>query len=96
MRLEKWAQKHLRNNDHIAVEATTNTWALHDLIKPFVGKITVAHPQKVRWIAASKVKHDKHDALVLARLLAANLIPDVWIPPAHVRQLLLSSSIDSI
>jgi len=83
--LARWAQQHLLPTDLVAVEATTNTWALHDLLKPYVNSITVAHPQ--RWIASAKVKHDKHDALVLARLLAANLLPEVWVPPHHVRQL---------
>jgi transposase len=87
LRLARWAQQHLLPTDLVAVEATTNTWALHDLLKPYVNSITVAHPQKVRWIASAKVKHDKHDALVLARLLAANLLPEVWVPPHHVRQL---------
>jgi len=25
--------------------------------------------------------------LILARLLAANLVPEVWVPPMHVRQM---------
>jgi transposase len=33
------------------------------------------------------VKTDVRDTLILARLLAANLVPDVWVPPAHVREL---------
>ena len=85
--IARWAQRHLNPTDQVAVEATTNTWALHDLLAPHVDKITVAHPQKVRWIASAKVKHDKQDALVLARLLAANLLPEVWVPPPEVRQL---------
>lgn len=83
----RWAQRNLNPNDNLAVEATTNTWALHDLLVPFVNKVTVVHPQKVRWIASAKVKHDKHDALILARLLAANLVPEVWVPTQAVRQL---------
>ena len=50
-RLARWAQQHLLPTDHVAVEATTNTWALHDLLNPYVNSITVAHPQKVRWRA---------------------------------------------
>jgi transposase len=33
------------------------------------------------------VKTDVRDALILARLLAANLVPDVWVPPTHVREM---------
>jgi transposase len=32
-------------------------------------------------IAAAAVKTDKRDALALAKLLAAHLIPPVWVPP---------------
>jgi transposase len=41
----------------------------------------------VKLIAASLVKTDKKDALTLARLLAVNLIPEVWVPPLAVREL---------
>jgi transposase len=36
--------------------------------------------------ASAKVKHDKRDALILAHRLSANLLPDVWVLPPHVRQ----------
>ena len=38
-------------------------------------------------IAESRRKTDKSDVLILARLLAANLVPEVWVPPQHVREL---------
>jgi transposase len=47
----------------------------------------VANPLQVKWIAAAAIKTDPHDALRLARLLAANLVPEVWVPPAPVREL---------
>jgi transposase len=86
-RFAQWVPRHLRPTDQVAIEATTNTWALYDLLEPQVAKIVVAHPQQVRLIASAQVKHDKRDALILAQLLAANLLPEVWVPPPHVRQL---------
>jgi transposase len=86
-RFAQWVPHHLRPTDHVAIEATTNTWALYDLLEPHVAKVVVVHPQQVRLIASAKVKHDKRDALILAHLLAANLLPEVWVPPPHVRQL---------
>jgi transposase len=74
--LARWARTHLRPTDCVAVEATTNTWAVYDRLAP-----RVAHPNQVRWIASAKVKNDTRDVLVLARLLAANLLPEVWVPP---------------
>jgi transposase len=33
------------------------------------------------------VKTDRIDTLVLARLLAANIVPAIWVPPTHVHEL---------
>ncbi len=49
--------------------------------------MVVAHPQAVKLIAAARVKTDKRDTIKLASLLAANLIPAVWVPPPEVREL---------
>ena len=42
---------------------------------------------KVKQIACARVKTDNKDTLILARLLAANLVPTVWVPPQPVREL---------
>jgi transposase len=86
-RFPDWARKHLLPSDSVVIEASTNTWTLYDVISPLVARITVANPYKVRLIAASKVKTDKLDVWALARLLVADLIPQVWVPPLHVREL---------
>lgn len=54
---------------------------------PLVGSVTVAHPLAVQLIAAAQVKTDSRDTIKLAHLLAANLVPAVWVPPVHVREL---------
>jgi transposase len=58
-----------------------------DVIAPLVGQAVVANAYQVKLIAAARVKTDKHDAWSLARLLVADLIPEVWVPPVHVREL---------
>ena len=50
-------------------------------------KVLVANPIKMKQIAQARVKTDIRDTLILARLLAANMIPEVWVPPVHVRDL---------
>jgi transposase len=82
-----WAATHLGPQDAVVVEATSNAWWCYDLVAPVVGRAVVANPLQVKWIAAAAVKTDKQDAVKLAKLLAANLIPEVWVPPAHVREL---------
>ena len=86
-RFPDWARKHLLPSDSVVIEASTNTWTLYDLIAPLVATIVVANPYKVRLIAASRVKTDKLDVWALARLLRADLIPEVWVPPLPVREL---------
>ena len=82
-----WAEAHLTREDAVVFEATGNAWYLYDLLAPLVGRCVVANPLQVKWIAAAAVKTDPQDALRLARLLAANLVPEVWVPPIPVREL---------
>jgi transposase len=86
-RWRAWAQANLTATDAVVIEATTNAWHIYDQLVPLVGRIVVAHPPKVKQIAAARVKTDKHDVLILAQLLRADLIPEVWVPPPHVREL---------
>ena len=86
-RFSQWAEEHLKPFDAVVIEATTNTWTLYDIIAPLVGKAVVANAYQVKLIAAARVKTDKHDVWSLARLLVADLIPEVWVPPVHVREL---------
>ena len=85
--LEGWLKKNLRATDHLVLESTTNAWHVYDLLSPLVERVVVANPIRVKQIAQARVKTDVRDTLILARLLAANLVPDVWVPPQHVRQL---------
>lgn len=85
--LEGWLKKNLQATDHVVIESTTNAWHVYDLLVPLVERVLVANPIKVKQIACARVKTDIRDTLILARLLAANLVPIVWVPPAHVREL---------
>jgi transposase len=86
-KFEAWAKKHLRPTDAVVLEAGSNTWFIHDLLKPLVARVVVVHSYHVKLIASSIVKTDRIDTLVLARLLAANILPAIWVPPTHVREL---------
>jgi transposase len=85
--LEGWLKKNLRSTDHVVIESTTNAWHVYDLLAPLTERVVVANPIQVKQIACARVKTDIRDTLILARLLAANLVPEVWVPPQHVRQL---------
>ncbi|GHO68287.1 hypothetical protein KSC_071790 [Ktedonobacter sp. SOSP1-52] len=60
---------------------------LCDQLRSLVASVTVAHPLLVKLITTARVKTDVRDTLHLAQLLAAGLIPAVWIPPQDVREL---------
>jgi len=85
--LAGWLKKHLQATDHVVIESTTNAWHVYDLLEPLAERVVVANPIKVKQIATARVKTDIRDTLILARLLAANLVPDVWVPPVPVRQM---------
>jgi transposase len=85
--LEGWLKKHIQSTDYVVIESTTNAWHIYDLLEPLAEKVVVANPIKVKQIAQARVKTDIRDTLILARLLAANMVPDIWVPPAHVRNL---------
>jgi hypothetical protein len=74
-RFPKWAQANLKLSDALVIEATTNTWALHDQVAPLVGKAVVAHPPKDKLITSSQVRTDKTAGWALARLKAPRLLP---------------------
>ncbi len=84
---EIWRHQHLYPTDAVVLEATTNAWHLYDQLVPLVASVTVANPLLIKWISSANIKTDGHDTLKLARLLAAGLIPAVWVPPEPVRQL---------
>jgi transposase len=87
--LLRFARDRLRAGDRVALEATTNTWAVVDLLEPYVGagQVVVSNPLRTRAIAEAKIKTDKVDAEVLAQLLRCEYLPTVWAPDASTRQL---------
>ena len=72
--------KGLRLGDHVVLEATFHTWALHEILRRHVSHVVVANPLQVKAIAHAKIKTDKVDAFTLARLLRADFIPEMQMP----------------
>ena len=52
--LERFARERLRRDDSVALEATTNTWAVVEVIEPYVERVVVANPLRTRAIAEAK------------------------------------------
>ena len=85
--LTAFAERQLKKEDRLAMEATTNTWAVAGVLRPFVEEIVISNPLKVRAIAEAKIKTDKVDSRVLAELLRCNYLPVVWQPDAETQRL---------
>ncbi len=86
-KFREWARKNLEATDAVVLETTTNVWDIYDIVQPQVGRAVVAHAGAVRQIAEARVKTDKEDVKRLIRLLIADIVPEVWVPPVHVREL---------
>ena len=82
-----FAQGQLRTEDRLVMEATTNTWAVAELLRPFVAEVVISNPLRVRAIAEAKIKTDKVDSRVLAELLRCDYLPRVWQPDRETQRL---------
>ncbi|WP_201374621.1 IS110 family transposase [Ktedonobacter robiniae] len=79
--------EHLFPSDAVVLEASTNAWEMYDRLTPLVTSVTVAHSSTVKLLASARIKTDARDTLKLAQLLAARLVPSVWVPPHNVREI---------
>lgn len=77
----------LASDDKVIVESTGNALEIARVLEPFVGEVVIANPMHVRAISHAKVKNDQFDARTLAELLAADLVPRVWIGDEQTRVL---------
>lgn len=85
--LQRFAKARFKRTDRVALEATTNTRPVVEILQPFVAEIVVGNPLKIKAIAEAKIKTDKVDATVLAQLLRCDFLPSVWRPDEQTRQL---------
>jgi transposase len=69
------------------LEATSNAFWICDILTSYPGQVVVANPLKTRAIAEARVKTDALDAQILAQLLAADFIPESWVPSKEDYQL---------
>lgn len=85
--LARSAELHLTREDRLVMEATTNTWAVAEVLRPHVEQIVISNPLRTRAIAEAKIKTDKVDSRVLAELLRADYLPAVWQPGPETQRL---------
>lgn len=81
--LEAFAREHA--GAKVAIEATGVYRHIYNTIREYVD-VTLVNPKQTRMIADAKVKTDKLDAKMLAKLLRADLVAESYIPPDEIRR----------
>jgi len=71
----------------VVVESTANWYYFYEALQGLNLQIKLSNPYKTRAIASAKIKTDKIDSRMLANLLRAELIPESYVPPQHIRDL---------
>jgi transposase len=66
--------------DRVALEATGNALAIARLIRTHVNEVVIVNTRRLKAISEAKHKTDRHDARMLAQLLAAGLLDGSWQP----------------
>lgn len=72
---------------HLALEATGHWMRFADLVEDRPLQLHLAHPYRVRAIAAARIKTDRIDSAILAHLLRTDLLPEAYLAPRPVREL---------
>jgi transposase len=82
--LQLFAQS-LCPDDHVGLETTGNALSIARILEPHVGAVLVADTRNVRAMTHAKVKNDRVDAQMLAKLLAAGMLPGTWVCDEQTR-----------
>ncbi len=85
--LAHFAELHLAGEDRLAMQPTTNTWGVAEVLRSHVGEVVISNPLRTRAIAEAKIKTDRIDSRVLAELLRADYLPRVWQPDTETWRL---------
>ena len=71
----------------IVMESTSAWYWLYDGLSERGYEVVVSDPRKTKAIASARIKNDKLDAHMLARLLRADLVATVYVSPPEYREL---------
>lgn len=76
----------IQQDSKVALESCSCWQYVYDYLSDAGYKnLVLANPSRVRLIATSRKKTDKHDAKVLADLLRMNMLPESYAPPLETR-----------
>ena len=83
----RFIHKYLKGKCKVAMEATTFSMAVYDLLEEHGIDVVVSNPSKTRIIAESSTKNDRLDSETIAQLLRTNYLPLSYIPPKEIRNI---------
>lgn len=84
-------EEQLIPGDHIALEASLNSYYLYDRFKRKGVEVSLANPMKLKLLSKNPQKNDRNDAGKIAKLLYVDCLPTIWVPDEenrHDRELL--------
>lgn len=70
----------LRSGDQVALEASCGSMMIAGLLGESPARVVVCNAAETRAISHARVKSDRFDAAMLAKLLAAAMLAEVWVP----------------
>ncbi len=71
----------LSSEDQVVLEASCGAMMIARLLRvSAVGRVVVCNAAETRAISHARVKSDRFDAAMLAKLLAAGMLGEVWVP----------------
>jgi len=84
---DAWARlaEELGPDCEVAVEVTGNAFELYDVLSEHCAKVVLANPNALKRLGSGQ-HTDRVDAAHLAKMMAMNTIPAVWVPPQPVRE----------
>jgi transposase len=87
--VSKWVTRFPACEVHVAVEACTGWWFVHQALERAGAVCHLAEPAETRARRGPKrrAKTDFEDARWLRTLLDEGRLPEAWIPPAHILEL---------
>jgi transposase len=84
--LRAWLRQ-LPGPRQVVVEASGFWPAFARAVRPEAERLTMVHPQRVKAIAAARLKNDRVDSETLAHLSRADLLPEAWMADEGTQQL---------
>jgi len=79
--------RNFEDRDLFVMESTGFYEPIYDTIESKGFKVKLANPLKVKLIAESRIKNDKIDSEILARLLKNNWVPESYVPDKKIREI---------